>query len=102
MIFKKHISHHTGTNLSIMHINCRSISKNFDDILNLLHPVTTLPTVLAVTETWLTEDTQNLFQIPGYNFITQSRLTENGGVGLFVGYNFTCNTLLFLCIQTTE
>ena len=80
-----------------MHINCRSISKNFDDILNLLHPVTTLPTVLAVTETWLTEDTQNLFQIPGYNFITQSRLTKGGGVGLFICHNLTYMVRNDLC-----
>ena len=48
-------------NLNIMHINCQSLSKNFDDILNLLHPISKQLKALAVTETWLKTNLHSLF-----------------------------------------
>ena len=76
-----------------MHCNCRSLSKSFGDILNLLLPVTRQPSVIAVTETWLTAANCNLFQIPNYVFFQQHRLTKGGGVGIFINSQFNATAV---------
>ena len=76
-------------NLSLMHCNCRSIANCFDSLLNLLLPVTCTPNIIAVTETWLNSSNNDLFQIPGYTFVSQPRPSPHGGVGIFVCNKFT-------------
>ena len=72
--------------LSLMHINCRSIINKLPDIIILLE---VLPVdILAVTETWVDENTTNLVHIPGYTFTGQNRSTgSGGGVGFFIKSN---------------
>ena len=71
----------------LLHINCRSIGKNFTAIENLLtacHPLT----ALAVTETWLSNATQDIHKIPGYSFISSVRDDRKaGGVGIYLNDN---------------
>jgi hypothetical protein len=68
-----------------MHVNCRSIAKNFNEILNLLHPIKSPVMAIAVTETWLTTDNHHLYKIPGKKFISQPRINKvGGGTGLFI------------------
>lgn len=63
--------------LSIMHLNCRSILNKLDEIKDLL---TRLPvTVLALTETWLTDNEDDLINIPGYQFLSKPRYKCRGG-----------------------
>ena len=74
--------------LTLMHCNCRSISNCFDALLNLLLPANNPPSVIAVTETWLTTDNSDLFQIPNFTFVSQPRPTPHGGTGIFVSNQF--------------
>ena len=71
--FFKSFSLHTDiNNLSRMHINCRSLFKNFNHICALL--INSRISILAVTETWLSDManyTANVVVIPGYKFINQ-------------------------------
>ena len=41
--------------LNLMHVNCRSIKKNFVPLNNLMNLLSGQISALAVTETWLTE-----------------------------------------------
>src|SRR5271165_2211746 len=66
--------HPLDTVLTIMHINCRSIGKNFNSILELLDIIDSPIAALALTETWLSLDTESLYDIPGFKFISQSRI----------------------------
>jgi hypothetical protein len=82
------VSQFIGTNLNVfdfLHINCRSLPKNFDEINNTLMYIKKQLTVIAVTETWLKPVNNDLFQIPGYSLVSCSRPTKpGGGVGLFI------------------
>src|ERR1043165_975449 len=75
--------------INLMHINTRSIKKNFDKIQELLHNIPGALTAIAITETWLTGNLQDAFFLPGYNFISKCRHRRTGGgVGIFI-----CSTL---------
>ena len=70
---------------NLMHVNCRSLKKNFGPLNDLLSHLTHPLCAIAVTETWLTEALQDVFVIPGYKFVSSPRINKSGGgVGLFL------------------
>ena len=72
--------------LSLLHINCRSISSKLGEVERLLTCLNI--DVLAVTETWLKNDTALSINIPGYDFIFNNR---PGGGSDGVGFYAKCN-----------
>ena len=50
----------------IMHFNTRSLVKNLPKLTDLLSYLPKLPNVIAISETKLTEDRENLIQISNY------------------------------------
>ena len=71
--------------LNFMHINSRSLPKNFDNIKAFLNTLSTPPDILAITETWLSVFNRNLFQLNGYHAYHLVRKTRSqGGVSVFV------------------
>ena len=71
--------------LNILHINCRSLKHNFNNIKNLLNIVSQRLTALAVTETWLSSYNADMYNLPGYNFVSNCRCDKpGGGVGIYV------------------
>src|SRR6218665_3727073 len=77
---------------SIMHINCRSIRSKINDLHLLLHQ--TPVKYLALTETWLCEDTAYLLNIPGYKMVFKPRTVGIGGrVALLVREDIVFNIL---------
>ena len=79
---------------SILHLNCRSIKKNFAKLIILLKSLETDIDILAISETWLCENEHKLFDIPGYTctFISRSE-KGGGGVGLYVKNKHTFKLL---------
>ena len=76
--------------LSFLQINCRSLNKNFDGVINLLSTFNDKPTCVAVTETWLNSTNHNLFHLPGYEFISSYReKRRGGGAGIFIAQKLT-------------
>ena len=71
-------------NISIIHVNIRSLRANFTKLKILLASLSHPFDIIIVTETWLTNDTCNLFQLHNYNFISQNRERRGGGVGMFI------------------
>ena len=64
--FIKHIETHS---FSALHINIRSLSKNFENFKTLLSTLHIEFKLICVTETWSQEDQVSLFRLPGYSFI---------------------------------
>ena len=61
------------------------MKQNFDEVLHLLYTISGNLMAIALTETWLTVDTQDLYAVPGYKFVSRPRLNKiGGGVGLFI------------------
>ena len=70
---------------SLMHLNIRSVPKHFDDFLVYLKTIKLVPSVIGLSETWLTEQNSDLYSIDDYNFVSKNRTNKRGGgVGLFV------------------
>src|SRR6218665_958990 len=90
MIADKYSCHKNLAN--IMHINCRSIVNKIADLQILLTQVPV--TFLALTETWLSDDTSHLLSIPGYTAVTNSRTGKiGGGVAILIKDGLTFQTM---------
>ena len=76
------------TALNLLHVNCRSLKKNFSSLNILIRPLSQNLAAIAVTETqkgWLTEALQDVYSIPGYKFVSNSRINKSGGgIGIFL------------------
>ena len=70
---------------TLLYLNCRSLNKNFDSLLHLLSVINFNVTAIALTETWLSNDTEHVYKLTGYNFICLSRSGKRGGgVAFFI------------------
>jgi len=70
---------------NVLHVNCRSLNRNFEALQNLLSSVSGKLSVIAVSETWLTELSQDTFNLSGYTFASKCRTNKiGGGVGLYI------------------
>ena len=67
-------------NLSLLHINCRSLKKNFDNLCILLNDIDLKFDIIAVSETWLkTNDDINTFSLNGFKTEFVHRESKKGG-----------------------
>ena len=72
--------------LSILNINIRSLAKNFTMLLTLLKMSKINYSIIIITETWLKDSDDGLFNIPGYNHISLCRKGSDLGGGLRLYY----------------
>ena len=71
--------------ISVLHVNVRSLNKNFNKLLLFLDSIQFRFSVITVTETWTTSTTEHLYKIPGYICCIKSRADGRGGaVALYV------------------
>lgn len=72
-------------NISIMHLNCRSLAKNFDNLSFYLSDFKQQFSVIALSETWLKKSHPNLYHLDNYSFVGQERENKRGGgVGFYI------------------
>ena len=69
----------SNKNFSIIHVNIRSMMKNFDNLREYLDNFSVNFGVLGITETWLNNDTVNLIDLPGYHHVSNHRTSKKGG-----------------------
>ena len=75
------------TKFSAMHLNIRSINRNFSQLTNLLLSLEHQFHAIGISETWL-KDSNHLFDIENYDFIHSNRKHRlGGGVGLYLANN---------------
>lgn len=90
--------------LSILLINARSLVPKFHHLLQIC--ATASPTIICITETWLTHSTPNAtINLPGYDIHRNDRLnrsqTTGGGCLLYTKTELSAQTILDPNIQTT-
>ena len=79
------ISTSSSNIFSLFHVNIRSLSKNFADFSEFISTLNISFSSIGVSETWLRDFNENLYSIPGYCFISNTRQHKSGGgVGLFI------------------
>ena len=72
----------------IMQINIRSLIGNFDKFKSMLAQLHKSFSVIGLVETWLKDQTLELVNIPGYNFVSNHcRDITGGGTGLYIQDN---------------
>jgi hypothetical protein len=55
--------------LSFMHLNIRSIVNKFDSFKQLINSFNTPFQVICLTETWLNDNNDDLFELENYDFV---------------------------------
>ena len=85
--FSSNINYCHTNNTSILHINIRSLVKNFDSLSNFMYSINHYNfTFLAITETWLNDTSPiNTLYIDGYKLthINRCNNRRGGGVALY-------------------
>lgn len=91
--------------LSAFHLNIRSLPKNYDHLSQLLSSMNHNFSIIALTETWLSEDTINLYELPLYNSLHLTRKHKSGGgVVLYIrnDYDYVQRADLSVNFQGTD
>ena len=75
-----------GNNFSILHIDARSLVQNYDETCNLIRRLHHKFSIIAITETWTDENSEELMDIDGYNKLMKHRENKKGGgvLALFI------------------
>ena len=91
---KLNISCSKSNSFSLLHLNIRSLQKNFDKLIDFLDTSDFEFEVIFISETWCSENVScnSLYKIPNYNSIHQTR--GNGKAGGEVAM-FIHNTLIY-------
>ena len=75
--------------LGVLHLNIRSINKNFSLFLSHLEQIAFKFHIIVLTETWLCEPNLDAFQIPYYNAFSTPSCGKSGGIRVFVKNSIT-------------
>ena len=79
------LSHYVnGIYLSILMLNIRSCCKNFDQFISTFGNYIKFFTCIILTETWLTQDRDNIFNIHGFYCTDLYRNNYGGGIKVYV------------------
>ena len=83
----------TNGAFSIIHLNSRSLYKNYNNIKDYLNKFDKF-SVIAVSETWLDEERCCEVQMDGYEMFTTNRINKRGGgVALYVDAGLRCKKI---------
>lgn len=73
----------------MIHSNSRSLCKSFSNIKDYLQQFLQPFNIIAITETWLTEDKDMTYELEGYEVNYLNRQSRGGGVALYVDKNLS-------------
>lgn len=91
-----------NSGVSIMHLNCCSLTAKFDEIETFLHMFEKLPSIIAFTESWIkpTSCIPNLYQNNAFHK-PRTNDKRGGGISIFVDPNIPCKIADSNIITTT-
>ena len=81
--------------LKVLHLNIRSLCSNMEDLCALLSMLNCRFDVIGITESWLSDNIEPLYSIPGYSVYHSLRPAgmRGGGISIFVSHGFDVNIL---------
>ena len=93
--------------INAIHVNIRSLSKNFDNLLDIFRDSNWRFNILCITETWCTDSTlksNSNLHLPNFDLISQERKTnKHGGGGLiYIHKCLKCNLRNDLCVSDKD
>ena len=72
-----------NSSLKLLHVNLRSLTKNFDKLHQLICDMDFLPDVIGISETKL-NDSKDVPALNNYDFLNINSRTNSGGVGFYI------------------
>jgi exonuclease III len=84
---------------NILHVNVRSMNANYDSFQSLI--LNRNISAIAITESWLNNSNQNLYNLPGYNFYNLNRISvhPSGGVAWYIDSLICSSVCPELCVS---
>ena len=86
--YKSKFTDCTGNSFPVLHLNIRSLSKNFESLKELYNLLSLMFSIVRFSETWSKDEKVNessLYQLEGYNLLHLNRKHNNGGgVAIYV------------------
>ena len=101
----RNLNHFGKSSFSMLHLNIRSLQKNFDSLFNLLMTLKFEFKVICITETWCSDNSMNhnLFKLPQYKSIHQVRRTgKGGGIAVFLHESLTFTVRQDLSVKNAD
>ena len=69
----------TDIGLSMVHFNCRSLNRNFEEIKSYLNELNHTFDIIAMSETWVQSINNFYFYLEGYDVVHRDRQNKRGG-----------------------
>ena len=93
--------------INAIHVNIRSLSKNFDNLLDILRDSNNSFNVLCITETWCTDSTlknNTNLHLPNFDIISEERKTNKrgGGALIYIHKSLACVNYAVICVFLTN
>ena len=93
--------------INAIHVNRKSLSKNFDNLLDILRDSNWSFNILCITETWCTDSTLNSnsnLHLPNFDLISQERKANKRGssVLIYIHKRLKCNLRNDLCVSDKD
>ena len=74
--------------LMVLHVNVRSLHKNYDLFYKLIESLQILPHVICMTETRIKNQPLSNLDLPNYSFVHVNSTTNAGGAAMYISDNF--------------
>ncbi len=88
---------------STFHLNIRSLSRNYDNFIHYLSLLKHQFSIIALSETWLNENSREMFKLFKYNFVYYDRKNRlGGGVSLFIHGDYTFKIRFDLALKSDK
>ena len=71
-------------NLTLIHINIRSVNKNFEELIILMQELFYLPQIIILTETWKVDNLKMYYTYNYTSYYTGKGITKSSGVIVYV------------------
>ena len=92
-----------GETFSMMHLNIRSIQSNLSKLDQYMANLNTNFDIIGISETWLSDLNQNIYQLDGYNHESLVRPDRtHGGVSMFISSLIPYRVLNDICIVVKD
>ena len=101
--FQKFVGSSSHDSFSILHLNIRSIKKNFDNFKLFFSTLAFSISVICFSETWLDEVGNFLNELPDY--ISKHQVRDDhkgGGVSIYIHKSLSFKVLSNLCINSVD
>ena len=93
-------TNYNQNSFKMIHINIRSIKKNFIRLLEFLSEFSFKYDIIAISETWLEENLTDNFHIQGYNSEFMCRKArKGGGVAIYIKDSINYNIMTDYCVM---